>query len=239
VPEFNAAPGFEFPTNIEFPPDLDFQPGFDLSLNFNALNTAGSSSIPPTPTATLQPGVSGPWTDSSFLPDENAENDDFAVEGSEPEDEDDYNALADTTIRPSYHPVPISTRSANNFDLAPRPILLPALMNLPSSTHPHPVFPTTMPQPTVSTRQLTTAPGALPQNGTEMLELQRRLEIPTHLVSYIFYVCSRWNTYHFRRFLVHKSTFLMLTMDVEAWLACHICCKLHSPTHPDGLHQES
>ena len=158
MPEFNAAPGFEFPTNIEFPPDLDFQPGFDLSLNFNALNTAGSSSIPPTPTATLQPGVSGPWTDSSFLPDENAENDDFAVEGSEPEDEDDYNALADTTIRPSYHPVPISTRSANNFDLAPRPILLPALMNLPSSTHPHPVFPTTMPQPTVSTRQLTMAP---------------------------------------------------------------------------------
>jgi hypothetical protein len=177
VPDFGVAPGFEFPTNIEFPPDLDFQAGFDLSLNFGTLNTAGSSSTLPTPAVTSQPEAYGSWTDSS---DENAEYDNFAVEGQEPDDDGDYNALADTTIRPSYQPAP---RSANNFDLASGPILPPALMNLPSSAHPRPVFPTAMPQPTVGAGQLTTAPGALPQNRTEMLELQRRLEIPTHLVS--------------------------------------------------------
>jgi len=177
VPDFGVAPGFEFPTNIEFPPDLDFRAGFDLSLNFGTLNTGGSSSTLPTPAVTSHPEAYGSWTDSS---DENAEYDNFAVEGQEPDDDGDYNALADTTIRPSYQPAP---RSANNFDLASGPILPPALMNLPSSAHPRPVFPTAMSQPTVGAGQLTTAPEALPQNRTEMLELQRRLEIPTHLVS--------------------------------------------------------
>jgi hypothetical protein len=88
VPDFDVAPGFEFLVNIEFPPYLDFQPGFDLSLNFGALNTAGSSFTLPTPAATLQ--TSGSWTDSLFLPDEDAEYDNFAVEGQEPEDDDEY-----------------------------------------------------------------------------------------------------------------------------------------------------
>lgn len=181
--DFGVAPGFEFPSNIKFPPDLDFQPGFDLSLNFSALNTAGSSSTLHTPATTSQPVAYGSWTDSSSLPDENAEYDNSAVEGQEPDDDDDYNALADTTIQPSYPPAPTSTRLDNDFDLASRPILPPAFTNLPSFTHPRPVFPTPMPQPTVGARQLTTAPIAPPQSHTEMLELQRRLEIPTHLVS--------------------------------------------------------
>lgn len=187
--------------NLAFPPEFDFQPEFDLSLNFDNLRTASSSSVTTAPTATSPPEPLEPWADA---PDVDAEYDDPGAEGEEPEDDGDY-AIADTTVRASQitsflgslpQPVASSAQVAQHYSSASAPgyFLPPAFVPPPSGPPPASMPPPSGPPaampllpPVIGVMQSATVParGAPSQNGPEMLELQRRLTTPTHIVSTI------------------------------------------------------
>jgi hypothetical protein len=205
-------PNLTNPHDLEFPPEFDFQQGFDLSLNFGNLRTASSSSVTTAPAATSPPEPLEPWADA---PDVDAEYDDPGAEGEEPEDDGDYAIADTTVRASQItsflgglpQPVAPSAQVAQHDSSASAPgyFLPPAFIPPPSGpppafmpppSGPLPAFmpppsgpPAAMPllPPVIGVMQSATVPahGAPSQNGPDMLELQRRLTTPTHVVSTI------------------------------------------------------